>query len=73
MGARLRELDRMATESVDFLCMGGFVVTKKYGFQRATRDVDVLSITPNPKRQEFVNHAPRVPLLIGNTRSICLS
>ena len=54
-GAFLRELDEIATEPVDFHCIGGFVVTKKYGFRRETRDVDVLSITPNTQRQDFLN------------------
>src|ERR1700730_2464427 len=49
-GAFLRQLDEIATEPVDFHCIGGFVVTKKYGFQRETRDLDVLSITPNTQR-----------------------
>ncbi len=53
-GAFLRELDEIATEPVDFHCIGGFVVTKKYGFQRETLDVDVLSISPNTQRLDFV-------------------
>jgi hypothetical protein len=44
--AFLRELDEIATDSVHFHCMGGFVVSMKYGFRRETRDIDVLSITP---------------------------
>jgi hypothetical protein len=55
-GAFLRELDEIATESVDFHCIGGFVVTKRYGFLRETSDVDVLSITPNTQQQEFLNN-----------------
>jgi hypothetical protein len=51
----LRALDEIATGPVDFHCIGGFVVTKKYGFQRETRDVDVLSITPNTQRQDFLH------------------
>jgi len=54
-GSFLRELDEVATQPVDFHCIGGFVVTKKYGFQRETRDIDVLSITPNAQRQAFMN------------------
>jgi hypothetical protein len=55
-GAFLRELDEIATESVDFHCIGGFVITKRYGFLRETSDVDVLSITPNTQQQEFLNN-----------------
>jgi len=54
-GAFLRELDEIATEPVDFHCIGGFVVTKKYGAQRDTCDVEVLSITPNTQRQDLLN------------------
>jgi hypothetical protein len=39
---------------VDFHRIGGFVVTKKYEFQRETRDVDVLSITPTTHRQDLL-------------------
>ena len=53
-GAFLRDLDEIATEPVDFYCIGGFVITRKYGFQRETRDVDVLDITPKTQRQEFL-------------------
>jgi hypothetical protein len=55
VGAFLRELDEIAAEPVDLHCIGGFVVTKKYGFHRETRDVDVLSITPNTQRQDFLS------------------
>lgn len=54
-GAFLRELDEIASETVDFHCIGGFVVTKKYGFQRETRDLDVLSITPNTQQQNLLH------------------
>ena len=54
-GSFLRELDEMASEPVDFHCIGGFVITRKYGFQRETRDIDVLSIAPNAQLQDFMN------------------
>ncbi len=44
-GLFLHELDAIATESVEFHCIGGFVITSKYGFQRETADVDILPIT----------------------------
>jgi hypothetical protein len=53
-GAFLGELDDIAADAVDFHCIGGFVVTRKYGFQRETRDIDVLSIRPNSHRQDFL-------------------
>lgn len=54
-GPFLRELDKIANTRVDFHCIGGFVVTKKYGFQRETSDVDVLSITPKVQLKDFLN------------------
>jgi hypothetical protein len=57
-GAFLRELDDIATAAVDFHCIGGFVVSTKYGFSsRTTFDLDVLAITPNVQRQEFLQVA----------------
>jgi hypothetical protein len=50
----LCELDEIATAPVDFHCIGGFVVTRKYGFVRETSDVDVLSIAPNTQREDFL-------------------
>jgi hypothetical protein len=52
-GSFLGELDKMATDTVDFHCIGGFVVTRKYGFKRETNDLDVLSITPKLQLQDF--------------------
>src|ERR1035438_6932822 len=50
----LRELDKIATDAVDFHCIGGFVITRCYGLERETRDLDVLSITPKTQREEFL-------------------
>ena len=50
----LGELDQMAIKPVDFHCIGGFVVTRRYGYVRETRDLDVLSVTPNTQRAAFV-------------------
>ena len=58
-GSFLRELDKIATARVDFHSIGGFVITRKYGFQRETSDVDVLSITPKSQVQDFVNRGAR--------------
>jgi hypothetical protein len=43
----LEELDESLQESVEFHCIGGFVITRLYGLERETRDVDVLSVRPN--------------------------
>jgi hypothetical protein len=53
-GAFLRDLDEIATEPVDFYCIGGFVITRKYGYQRETNDLDVLDIAPSTQRREFL-------------------
>jgi hypothetical protein len=50
----LEELDKAVTENVDFHCIGGFVITHLYGFERETRDVDVLTITPNTNIVQFL-------------------
>ena len=63
-GAFLRDLDDIATAAVDFHCIGGFVVNMKYGFSsRQTFDIDVLAITPNSQRQEFLEHAAQGSVL----------
>lgn len=63
-GRFLRELDDIATAAVDFHCIGGFVVNMKYGFSsRQTFDIDVLAITPNSQRQEFLEHAAQGSVL----------
>jgi hypothetical protein len=63
-GAFLRDLDDIATAAVDFHCIGGFVVNMKYGFSsRQTFDIDVLAITPNTQRQEFLQNAAKGSVL----------
>jgi hypothetical protein len=42
----LKELDAAATEDTRLDCMGGFVVTQRYGFARQTADVDVFELAP---------------------------
>ena len=55
----LKELDALAIGTVDFQCMGGFVVTQLYGLNRSTGDLDVLSIAPVEQRKEFLEKAGR--------------
>ena len=50
----LHELDEFATELVDFHCIGGFVMTRRYHSLRDTRDVDVMSITPRTQSELFL-------------------
>ena len=43
----LEELDAPLTQTVDFHCLGGFVVAARYGFPRPTADLDVLFVFPS--------------------------
>lgn len=45
----LTELEAMVNEEVRLQCLGGFVVTQRYGMPRPTADVDVLSIAPRDR------------------------
>jgi len=42
----LNALDVGIDEPVDLHCMGGFAVVQAYGLERATADIDVLSVVP---------------------------
>jgi hypothetical protein len=53
----LRQLDAIATEPVEFHCIGGFVMTRKFGFARET--VDVLTITPKQRTAALRQHGSR--------------
>lgn len=53
-GAFLRELDRVAIKPVSFHCLGGFVITRYYGFDRETSDVDVLAVTPETEAADLL-------------------
>ncbi|ABF41038.1 hypothetical protein Acid345_2037 [Candidatus Koribacter versatilis Ellin345] len=53
-GPFLKELDAVAAEQVDFHCIGGFVLTRQYGFMLETSDVDVLAIRPTPLLDQFL-------------------
>ncbi len=49
----LEELDKIATLPVRLHCIGGFVVTMRYGLSRSTADVDVLEIAPLSAARAF--------------------
>lgn len=59
----LSEIDRGATETLDFHCLGGFVVTTLYGLERPTADVDVLAIAPIDQRQSVLQLAGKDSVL----------
>lgn len=53
----LKELDELATTTVSFHCIGGFVVTMLYGLGRTTGDLDVLEIAPKSAGDAFAKVA----------------
>ncbi len=48
----LRELDARCSGEVRLHCIGGFVVTLRYGFARPTSDVDILAVVAKEDRLE---------------------
>ena len=42
----LNDLDAQLEEVTDLHCIGGFAIVQAYGLERATADIDVLSVTP---------------------------
>jgi hypothetical protein len=53
----LKELDALATTTVSFHCIGGFVVTMLYGLGRTTGDLDVFEVAPKSARDAFAKVA----------------
>ena len=53
----LKELDELATTTVSFHCIGGFVVTMLYGLGRTTGDLDVLEVAPKSAQDAFAKVA----------------
>ncbi|MGE5112913.1 MAG: DUF6036 family nucleotidyltransferase [Acidobacteriaceae bacterium] len=51
----LRDLDAIVTGLADLHCIGGFVITRRFGFARETADIDVLSITPNEQTRALID------------------
>jgi Nucleotidyltransferase of unknown function (DUF6036) len=51
------KLDEFVTEPIEFHCLGGFVITLLYGFERSTADIDVISITPRNAVSKLVDYA----------------
>jgi hypothetical protein len=49
----IRDLDQILNEPADFHCIGGFVVTNLYGFDRETRDIDVLEVRSSGETAEL--------------------
>jgi|SRR6185312_2741247 len=53
----LSELDAVLTEPTWLHCIGGFVVTQVYGFDRPTADLDVVEIAPLRERESLLELA----------------
>lgn len=59
----LRELDESVNETIEFHCLGGFVVTLLYGLERTTSDLDVISVTPHQIVSELIEFAGKGSVL----------
>lgn len=55
----LHALDAQLSETVQWRCCGGFVVTALYGLPRPTADIDVLSVVPSHAREALSRLAGR--------------
>ena len=42
----LAEIDRLVTEDIELHCIGGFVVSLRYGLDRPTGDIDIVQAKP---------------------------
>lgn len=49
----IRDLDQILTAPADFHCIGGFVITNFYGFERGTRDLDVLDVRSSGETEKL--------------------
>jgi hypothetical protein len=48
----LKELDRLLSKPVQLQCVGGFVLVTRFGFPRATNDIDYLpTLAPDEQRR----------------------
>jgi Nucleotidyltransferase of unknown function (DUF6036) len=55
----LNDLDEQIEEVIGLHCMGGFAVVQAYGMERATADIDVLSVTPYGSSARLIEVAGR--------------
>lgn len=59
----LSEIDAGLSEEVEFHCLGGFVVTVVYGFERPTAEVDVLAVVPQGEIERLLGLAGKASAL----------
>ena len=50
----LAEIDFRLVESIEFHCLGGFVLTTIYGLPRATADVDVVALASGSENGRLI-------------------
>lgn len=59
----LNDLDAILNEKTDLHCMGGFALVQAYGLDRATADIDVLSVAPLSSGARLLQLAGKESLL----------
>lgn len=55
----LKEVDAQLSQKVNLHCLGGFVLTARYGLPRPTADIDYVSVVPREAREEIERLAGR--------------
>jgi hypothetical protein len=53
----LQEVDRLLPNPVELQCLGGFVLVTRYGFPRATNDIDYLPTLPPDEQHRLLEIA----------------
>lgn len=66
--AFLFALDAAMTEPAQLDCIGGFVVTQVFGFERETMDIDVVEIAPLRERKDVLDIAGKGSELSRRTK-----
>lgn len=59
----LNDLDAALDEHTELHCMGGFAIVQAYGLDRATADIDVLSVVPHSSGGRLLELAGKESLL----------
>ncbi|MDX2179024.1 MAG: DUF6036 family nucleotidyltransferase [Bryobacteraceae bacterium] len=59
----LNDVDAALDERTELHCMGGFAIMQAYGFDRATVDIDVLSVVPYSSGASLLKLAGKESLL----------
>lgn len=59
----LKEVDRLLSKPVELQCLGGFVLITRYGFPRATNDIDYLPTLAPAEQQRLLEIAGKASSL----------